>query len=91
MADHPSSYKGTPLKTGELAWDDRASLHDKSSADGVLSGASAIRRGTFAEMIKHITMLPEEERGKYVIEKKGDREYSAEEAVALASRDDFPS
>lgn len=91
MADHPSTYKGTPLETGEFAWNDRAALYNKASADGLISGANALRRGTFAEMIKHITMLPEGERGDLVIEKKGDREYSAEEAVALASRDDFPS
>lgn len=90
MSDHPSTYKGTPLETGETAWEDRAALHSKSLADGVISGANALRRGTFAEMIRHVAMLPEDERGDYVIEKLGDREYSAAEAVALANREDFP-
>ncbi|BDI61294.1 hypothetical protein [Qipengyuania nanhaisediminis] len=91
MADHPSTFEGTPLKTGEEAWQDRAALVAKESSDGLLSGANALRRGTFAEMIRHIAMLPEGERDQYVIEKKGDREYSAAEALELASRDDFPS
>ena len=90
MADHPSTFEGTPLDTDEDAWEDRAALHNKASSDGVISGGNALRRGTFAEMIRHIAMLPEDERGDYVIEKKGDREYSAEEAIALASREDFP-
>ncbi|MBV7266922.1 hypothetical protein [Erythrobacter ani] len=91
MADHPSTYKGTPLETGEHAWEDRAALHAADDGDGVLDGMKALRRGTFAEMIRHVTMLPEDERGKYVIEKLGDREYSAAEATELAARDDFPA
>ncbi len=91
MADHPSTFDGTPVKSGEHAWQDRAALHAKNDGDGVLDGAKALRRGTFAELIRHVAMLPEDQRGKYVIEKAGDREYSAEEAVALASRPDFPS
>ena len=91
MADHPSTFEGTPVKSGETAWQDRAALHARDDGDGVFDGAKALRRGTFAEMIRHVTMLPEEERDKYVIEKAGDREYSAQEAVSLASRPDFPS
>ena len=91
MSDHPSTFKGTPVESGEHAWDDRAALHAKATADGILSGGNALQRGTFAEMIRHIVDMPEDKRADYVIEKAGDREYSAAEAVALASRDDFPS
>ena len=91
MADHPSTFEGTPVNSDEDAWTDRAALHAKSTSDGVISGGNALRRGTFAEMIRHITMLPEDERDDYVIEKLGDREYSASEAAALAARPDFPS
>lgn len=90
MSDHPSSFGGTPRKIGETEWNDRASLHRIDDSDGVLDGMRALRRGTFAELIRHIVLLPEDERGKYMIEKAGDREYSAAEAVALALRDDFP-
>lgn len=91
MADHPSTFEGTPVMSGETAWNDRAALHSKETSDGILSGGNALRRGTFAEMIRHIAMLPEAERDQYVIEKLGDREYSAQEAVALASDPEFPS
>jgi len=90
MADHPSTYDSTPVESGEHAWQDRAALHAKNDGDGVLDGAKALRRGTFAELIRHLAMLPEEERNTYVIEKAGDREYSAEEAVALAKHPSFP-
>ncbi|KPF65315.1 hypothetical protein [Porphyrobacter sp. AAP60] len=91
MADHPSTSGGETLKTGETAWSDRAALHAKDSGGGVLHGGKALGRGTFAEMIRHIAMLPEEERAGYVIEKAGDRQYSADEAMALASHPDFPA
>ncbi len=90
MADHPSTFEGTPVKSGETAWKDRAALHAKATSDGVLSGGNALKRGTFAEMIRHLVEMPQEKRGDYVIEKMGDREYSAAEAEALASREDFP-
>ncbi|MEE4199174.1 hypothetical protein [Erythrobacter sp.] len=90
MADHPSTYDGTPVNSDEDAWNDRAALHSKATSDGVISGGNALRRGTFAEMIRHVATLPADERDKYVIEKKGDREYTAAEAVALSERPDFP-
>lgn len=90
MSDHPSTFKGTPENTGETAWQDRAALHAADDGDGVLDGAKALRRGTFAEMIRHLAMLPEEQRNRYVIEKAGDREYSAVEAVELSQHPDFP-
>jgi hypothetical protein len=90
MADHPSTYDGTPEKSGTFAWEDRAALHAKDDGDGVLDGANALRRGTFADMIRHLMSLPESERRDYVIEKAGDREYTAAEAADLYARDDFP-
>lgn len=91
MSDHPSTFEGTPVESDEHTWNDRAALHAKATSDGMLSGGNALKRGTFAEMIRHLIDMPEENRADYVIEKAGDREYSADEAVALASRDDFPS
>ena len=91
MTDHPSTYKGRTLETGEFAWDDRASLHRADDGDGLFDAMKAVRRGTFAEMIRHIVALPEAERGDYVIQKAGDRKYSAGEAEDLASRSDFPA
>ena len=91
MSDHPSTFSGTPNKSGDHAWEDRAALHAKASSDGILSGANALRRGTFAEMVRALLQMPEDTRDDYVIEKAGDREYTAAEAAALASRDDFPA
>ena len=91
MTDHPSTFSGEPTKSGELAWDDRASVHAADDGGGVFDGAKALRRGTFAEMIRHIVMLPEDKRDGYVIEKAGDRQYSAAEAIALSEHESFPS
>ncbi|KPP96556.1 MAG: hypothetical protein HLUCCO15_00240 [Erythrobacteraceae bacterium HL-111] len=41
-------------------------------------------------MIRHIVSLPDGERDRYVIERAGDREYSAAEAVELSKHADFP-
>ena len=90
MTDHPSTFKGTPEKSGKLQWDDHAALHRADDGDGVLSDMKALRRGTFAEMIRHLMLLPEADRSNYTIEKAGDRVYSAVEAAELAARDDFP-
>ena len=90
MTDHPSTFKGRTLKSGQYQWDDRASLHSADNGSGVLDGMNALRRGTFAELIRHLALLPEDERSGYVIEKAGDRTYSAEEALQLSQHPDFP-
>lgn len=91
MTDHPSTFQGSTAPSGELAWDDRASILPASQDAQLSGGGVSLLRGTFAEMIRHMTQLPEDERHGYVIEKAGDRAYSAEEAMALASHPDFPA
>ncbi|MEE4316754.1 MAG: hypothetical protein V2I74_07205 [Erythrobacter sp.] len=91
MADHPSTFKGDTGDTEAIAWGDRASLHAADDPGGVLDGGNALQRGSFAEMIRHLAALPEETRQHYAISKAGDRRYSADEAMALASRPDFPA
>lgn len=91
MTDHPSTFKGTPVESGPTAWTDHASLIPVETKDGIFTRLTAVRTGTFAEMIRHIAALPEERRSDYVIEKAGDKEYSASEVMTLAKRDDFPS
>lgn len=90
MTDHPSTFEGTPVKSDETAWSDHASLIPVETKDGIFSRSSAVRSGTFADMIRHLAALPESDRAGYVIEKAGDREYSGAEAAELAQRDDFP-
>ena len=90
MTDHPSTYKGDNSHRDGIQWDDRASLHRTGDGDGVLDGAKGLRTASFAELIEHVMLLSEDERGSYYIEKLGDREYHAEEIANLARRPDFP-
>jgi hypothetical protein len=90
MTDHPSTFQGSTTHSGEAAWNDRASIIPAGQDGQLLGGGTSLLRGTFAEMIRHIARLPKDDRSGYVIEKAGDRTYSAEEAMALASRPDFP-
>ena len=90
MTDHPSTFKAQDTHTPGIQWDDRASLHRTGDGDGVLDAAKGLRSGTFADLVKHLMLLPEEERAGYYIEKAGDREYHAEEIAELSKRPDFP-
>ncbi|MEW4447826.1 hypothetical protein [Qipengyuania sp. JC766] len=91
MTDHPSTYRAGQAHSGSVQWDDRASLHRTDDGDGVFDSAKGLRDGTFAEIIRHMMMLPEEDRAKYYIEKAGDREYHAAEVAALSQHPDFPA
>ena len=90
MTDHPSTFRADDTDDEGIAWDDRASLHRVDDGDGVLDGAKGLRSGTFAEMIRHMMLLPEDERAAYCIEKAGDREYHAAEVAQMAALPDFP-
>lgn len=90
MTDHPSTFRADDTHHEGIAWDDRASLHRVDDGDGVLDEAKGLRSGTFAEMIRHMMLLPEDERAAYCIEKAGDREYHAAEVAQLAALPDFP-
>ena len=90
MSDHPSTFRGDPLNTGPTDWDDRAALHRADDGDGVFDGGKSLKNGSFAEIIRHVMLLPGEERSKYVVEKAGDRAYHADEVAALYEREDFP-
>jgi hypothetical protein len=91
MTDHPGTFKGNTAASGEVAWDDRAAILPAKQAGEFAGGGVPLMRGTFAEMIHRIALLTEQDRAGYVIEKAGDRTYSAAEAMALASRPDFPA
>ncbi len=91
MTDHPSTFQGGTNTSGEQAWDDRATLMPATQGDQLAGGGVPLLRGTFAAMIRHLAQLPEEDRHGYVIAKAGDRTYSAEEAMALASEPGFPA
>lgn len=90
MSDHPSTFRGDTNVNDAINWEDRAALHRASGGSGILDNATALRRGSFAEMIEHLMLLPAEDRGEYTIQKEGDREYSADEAAKLGALPDFP-
>ena len=90
MTDHPSTFQGPDGHSDGINWDDRASLHRTDDGKGLLDGAKALRRGTFADLIRHMMLMPSETRQEYCIQKTGDRRFSAGEVEALAARPDFP-
>ena len=90
MTDYPSTYKAEDTHREGIQWDDRASLHQVGDGNGLLDGAKGLRNGTFADLIRHMMLMPEEERNGYYIEKAGDREFHAEEVATLSRRKDFP-
>lgn len=90
MTDHPTAFGDAPEETGHTEWDDRAAIHAVDDGRGLLDGAKALQRGTFAEMIRHLMRMPADARSDYLIQKAGDRAYSADEAARLASSPDFP-
>lgn len=91
MADHPSTFSGETAGSDTIAWDDRASLISATADAPLGQGGATLLRGSFAEMIRHITHLPAADRARYVIRKAGDRTYTADEAMALASKPGFPA
>ncbi len=90
MTDHPATCQGDSETSGETAWDDRAAIVPARQDAQLSGGGIPLLSGTFAEMIRHLAQLPEDDRGGYVIAKAGDRSYTAGEAMALALRPDFP-
>ena len=71
-------------------WNDHAIVLRREAADGVFHGFASLHAGTFADMVRLVTRMSDNERAGLVIEKSGDRQYSADEIAALARRADFP-
>ncbi len=90
MTDHPSTYNAEGTYREGIQWDDRASLHRVDDGGGLLDKSKGLRDGTFADLVKHMMLLPEDERSKYYIDKAGDRKFQAKEVTALAQLDDYP-
>ena len=90
MTDHPSTIRAGTNDAEGIDWDDHASIHRADDGDGVFDAFKGLHRGTMAQMVAMLRTLPEDERSSLVIQKAGDRKYSAAEAMALAEREDFP-
>ena len=91
MADHPTSFRGDGVVSTDIEWEDRASLHRLGYGSGLFSGMTVLSRGTLREMIRLVMRMPEDRRGEYVIQKKGDRRFDYADIRALYARDDFPT
>lgn len=91
MTDRPSTFKGDTVLSGAQAWDDRAAIVPATQDAQLSDGGVPLLRGTFAEMIRHMAQLPDDDRQGYVIQKAGDRSYDADEAMGLATHPDFPA
>lgn len=91
MSDHPSTFNGETTGAAAIAWDDRASIVSTTADAPLGEGGATLLRGSFAEMIRHISHLPAADRSRYVIRKAGDRVYTSDEAMALASEPGFPA
>jgi len=92
MSSHPTTFQGDPFDPSQSDWNDHASLHRRAEGQqsDMLRGFNMIREGTFAELIRFVTRLPEDDRAGLVIQKSGDRAFSLGEILALSRRDDFP-
>ncbi len=82
--------RGTAMDKA-IDWDAYCSLHKADDGGGLLDAAKIIRRGSLAELVRFVMLLPEKERSEYVIEKAGDHRLGFGEIAALARRDDLPS
>lgn len=90
MTDPSSTLNGRKSSSGEQAWDDRASILPATQGTQLSCGGIPLLCGTFAERVRQMAQLPEEDRPGYVIAKADDRNYDADAAMKLASRPDFP-
>jgi len=87
---HPSTFKAVRTHSEGIAWDDHASIHIKDDGQGLFDGLKGVHRGTLAQMVQMISNMPEDLRGKYVIQKAGDHKLGTAEIMSLAEREDFP-
>ncbi len=71
-------------------WQDHATVLRREAADGIFHGFASLHSGSFADMVRLVSRMSDEERASLVIEKAGDRQYSPGEILALARRTDFP-
>lgn len=78
------------MDDSSINWEGYCTLHRADDGGGLLDATKSIRRGSLAELVKHVMTLPEEKRRELVIEKAGDHRLSYGEVAALARREDFP-
>ena len=92
MSDSPTTFHGEGEAPRGIDWNDHASVHDRPNGNksNMLRGFNVMREGTFAEMVKFVASLPEDQRKTLVIQKAGDRVFELPEIMELSRRDDLP-
>ena len=88
---HPSTFKAVRTNPDGIAWDDHATIHEKGDGQGLFDALKSLHSGSLAQMVARVSRMPEDERGKYVIQKAGDHQLDTAEIMALAEREDFPA
>jgi len=71
-------------------WTDHATVLRRDAAGSLLHDFATLHSGTFADMVRMVSKMPEDDRQVLVIEKAGDRQYGPAEIMGLAQRADFP-
>ncbi len=93
MSDAPGTTNGEQTWRAGIDWDDHAAVQKRAPGkvhSSMLHEFTALRQGSFAEMVRFVAGLPENDRAGLVIEKAGDRLFELPEILALSRRDDFP-
>ena len=90
MTSHPTTFAAEAAHDSGIGWNDHATLHLRDGGGGLLHSFKQLRSGTLAQLVAFVGALPAAERGAYMIEKSGDRQYDPGEIMALAARPDFP-
>lgn len=98
MSHNPTTFAGESGGEEHFDWDDAAVLHHRGNGSangngagaGMLNDFTGARRGSFADLIRYVANLPEDDRREYTVERAGDREYQHFEVTRLYQRADFP-
>ena len=91
MSNSPPTFGTDPGLHSDVEWSDHATLHRRNYGGGLIYELTAMRRGTLAELIRHVLRLPERDRKDLVIEKAGDHRLDWVEIMGLSQRPDFPT
>ena len=89
MSHTPATFGGEAARGPGVDWDDAATLHRAGDA-GVLSGFSAARAGTLADLVRYVALLSETARKGIEIGVSGDHRLPVHEIMALYNHADFP-
>lgn len=93
MSEAPGTTNAEKTWSGGIDWDDHAAVQKRRDRDvhsTVLHDFTILRQGRFADMVRFVARLPEDDRDNLVIEKAGDRLFEVPEILELSRRDDFP-